>query len=597
MVSHQQISDMIKRIKQEPEDDESPNDFKQCNGSTERNTRSKRKSTEENGKTEQKRFRHLSENGKPSIPCLMCDRYLENQDELMIHMALDHQCTPQGNRRQIGRIPKHTCQICFAKFRTLIDLFTHTALHAKQIQINGECASDIENRMVKNLVKQGTNRQYFSDIQNNRQEEIQHGTFKCECCNNVFMNRDTYAMHVMMRVKDEMCKQDDALNKSNGKDIVNEFGDSNGVIAPHNGQDFLIDVTSSVNEDEYLKTALSVADNHHKIQKEDSSNFNNVQGRKCMFCTEHFLDQDSMAMHVMSVHTTISHKQPSSKISLKKITVQSKDKASEPRNFVTVKDCFRCYYCGSIHDSQDSLAMHMLTTHKNDRANTNCSQNGNETKESRYHINENGNNNVSAVNNQDEPLNLVSEKKTDSKTSETTQNLIVEGDLTNIYDKYLPIVSQSKLNFTENRSNVRPTRSVSVPDMPKQCVSHITRNRPVSTGCMKWRESYPDHPNIITLDDNKNSPMSYSYEQPEPYIEDREHSCQYMISPQNDPLELLLQKREHAHVCSYCEIIFLNRTLYYLHMGLHNVNNPLQCNMCGKACDNIHDFSAHVIHL
>jgi hypothetical protein len=43
----------------------------------------------------------------------------------------------------------------------------------------------------------------------------------------------------------------------------------------------------------------------------------------------------------------------------------------------------------------------------------------------------------------------------------------------------------------------------------------------------------------------------------EPYIEDREHSCQYMASPQNDPLELLLQKREHAHVCSYCEIIFL----------------------------------------
>jgi len=311
-----------------------------------------------------------------------------------------------------------------------------------------------------------------------------------------------------------------------------------------------------------------------------------------------FLDQDAMAMHVMSVHTTISHKQPPSTISLKKITVQSKEKASEPRNFETIKDFFRCYFCGSIHDSQDYLAMHMLTIHKDDRVNTNRSQNGKEPKESRHHLNENGNNNVSTVNSQDEPLNLVSEKKPDSKKSETNQNLIVEGDLKNIYDKHLPIASQSKLNFTENRSNVRPTRSVSVPDMPKQCIPHITRNRPASTGCIKRRESSPDQANIITLDDSKNSPMSYSYEQPEPYIEDREHSCQYiMSSPQNDPLELLLQKREHAHVCSYCEIIFLNRTLYYLHMGLHNVNNPLQCNMCGKACDNIHDFSAHVIHL
>jgi hypothetical protein len=95
--------------------------------------------------------------------------------------------------------------------------------------------------------------------------------------------------------------------------------------------------------------------------------------------------------------------------------------------------------------------------HKDDRANANHSQNGKEPKESR---NENGNNNVSTVNSQDEPLNLVSEKKPDSKKSETNQNLIVEGDLKNIYDNHLPLASQSKLNFTENRSNVRSRSSI-----------------------------------------------------------------------------------------------------------------------------------------
>jgi hypothetical protein len=60
------------------------------------------------------------------------------------------------------------------------------------------------------------------------------------------------------------------INKSNSKEIVNEYGDSNGVITPHNGQDFLIDVTSSVNEDEYLKTALSVADNHHSFRRNNN---------------------------------------------------------------------------------------------------------------------------------------------------------------------------------------------------------------------------------------------------------------------------------------------------------------------------------------
>ncbi|ELU05742.1 hypothetical protein CAPTEDRAFT_66282, partial [Capitella teleta] len=52
---------------------------------------------------------------------------------------------------------------------------------------------------------------------------------------------------------------------------------------------------------------------------------------------------------------------------------------------------------------------------------------------------------------------------------------------------------------------------------------------------------------------------------------------------------------EHQHLvmCKFCGIIFTDRTMYYLHMGLHNVNNPWQCNLCGKVCANVHQFSSH----
>ena len=49
-------------------------------------------------------------------------------------------------------------------------------------------------------------------------------------------------------------------------------------------------------------------------------------------------------------------------------------------------------------------------------------------------------------------------------------------------------------------------------------------------------------------------------------------------------------------MCKHCRIIFTDRTMYHLHMGLHNRNHPWQCNLCGKACRDVHEFSSHVIH-
>ncbi|CAC5420638.1 PRDM5 [Mytilus coruscus] len=388
MVSQLEVSAMIQRIKQEPQDEEFINN-KQCNGLTKEAT-SKRKSTEDitaTGQTGLKRFRNQSENGKPSIPCLICDRYLENQDELMIHMALDHQCSQQGSRRQVGRIPKHTCQICFAKFRTLRDLFTHTTFHAKQLQLNGEWASEIGNRMEKNIMKQGAIRQYFSNLQNNLNGDIQHGTFKCDCCHNIFMNRDTYAMHVMMRVKDETCKPDDMyLKKSSVKENGSEYGEKIDLVPSQSGQEFLIDVTSSVNEDEYLKSALSVADSNQRTPREESK-FQSLQGIKCMCCSEHFLDQDAMAMHVMTVHAATKKQQMTSLNHPKESAAGQQNrkgkKSQDQSNDITVHEFFRCQFCGSIFESRDVLTMHVLTQHAKENENSKTKSNEKENKDAK----------------------------------------------------------------------------------------------------------------------------------------------------------------------------------------------------------------------
>ncbi|KAK6993992.1 hypothetical protein BgiMline_010567 [Biomphalaria glabrata] len=51
-----------------------------------------------------------------------------------------------------------------------------------------------------------------------------------------------------------------------------------------------------------------------------------------------------------------------------------------------------------------------------------------------------------------------------------------------------------------------------------------------------------------------------------------------------------------ARYCPHCEILFLDVTLFHLHMGLHNVNNPWQCNTCGLVCAGRLDFNTHVLH-
>jgi len=49
-------------------------------------------------------------------------------------------------------------------------------------------------------------------------------------------------------------------------------------------------------------------------------------------------------------------------------------------------------------------------------------------------------------------------------------------------------------------------------------------------------------------------------------------------------------------LCRHCDIVYADRMLYVLHMGLHNVNNPWQCNICGTTCAGRQQFALHALH-
>ena len=64
----------------------------------------------------------------------------------------------------------------------------------------------------------------------------------------------------------------------------------------------------------------------------------------------------------------------------------------------------------------------------------------------------------------------------------------------------------------------------------------------------------------------------------------------------NDVVEFVLANSTDLVMCKHCNIIFMDKTLYHLHMGLHNLNDPWQCNMCGQKCKDLHQFTSHVLH-
>ncbi|KAG5450271.1 hypothetical protein CSKR_103118 [Clonorchis sinensis] len=72
-------------------------------------------------------------------------------------------------------------------------------------------------------------------------------------------------------------------------------------------------------------------------------------------------------------------------------------------------------------------------------------------------------------------------------------------------------------------------------------------------------------------------------------------------NPQNDQIASGRFSSAHRqsnsrYFCPHCQISFRRQPLFVLHMGLHCVDQPWKCNMCGKLCFGVYDFTAHTLH-
>jgi len=47
-------------------------------------------------------------------------------------------------------------------------------------------------------------------------------------------------------------------------------------------------------------------------------------------------------------------------------------------------------------------------------------------------------------------------------------------------------------------------------------------------------------------------------------------------------------------ICSHCNIVYPNQTLYFLHKGFHSESNPWRCNGCGHQSADLYDFNTHL---
>ena len=78
---------------------------------------------------------------------------------------------------------------------------------------------------------------------------------------------------------------------------------------------------------------------------------------------------------------------------------------------------------------------------------------------------------------------------------------------------------------------------------------------------------------------------------------DRHHSG---LSEEATPLEMPTNKSLAGnHVCKFCDIAFMDSTMFYIHMGYHmnhmsHNQNPYKCNMCGEETPDKVGFFLHI---
>jgi hypothetical protein len=57
-----------------------------------------------------------------------------------------------------------------------------------------------------------------------------------------------------------------------------------------------------------------------------------------------------------------------------------------------------------------------------------------------------------------------------------------------------------------------------------------------------------------------------------------------------------LEAEDKLFRCNFCDILFIERGMYFLHKALHNSNNPWQCSICHKIMQDKYEFTLHFVN-
>lgn len=656
-------------------------------------------------------------NDSRNFTCLLCDIVCNSRDNLRKHLKNAHASksySAMSNTMYMNKLSsestarafsgyvnyRYTCPTCGAKFKSFRTYLTHNMSHRGAMDLE----PFDEARMAALF---GTGKMYMQDYMES--EEGFTGTFTCNECKTDFLQRDAYAMHMMMRAMNETCKAstnlfEDAQINNNEGDLKLEENSTNMDVpianqsessilsgTDHVQQRCLEDVTAKVDQDEYLKSVLDkvCATDITKQNISNISNYHMDERKLCSFCTDSFVDQDSLAMHVMSDHAT---EMSSSSV---KARTNSGTKTANTEDFLTWMSVattplimsYVCKYCNETCMSRDSLALHVLThAHLGDQVqghSRNAYKRKSDLSETTSLLlpakvanvkSERKLSDSSSLSNEhttkDAETNLYciecdikfyaiaeyewhKERHADGNCSSYGQPL----GLTKHSGVYAPF--RNKLSYLasskrrrnscssienrveENNFEMLPKRPVSVGDFsseslkheecdiktPREVIKPLTRTSVLNTinalSSSEQRIIYSVFGTNLSLNHTStessatSTPCSPPIDlsstksdsmQPNEIVLNGMHAETSMRTCDNvtsgfhksddqDGRQETIHGDRDKPMCKYCEILFFNKAIYYLHMGLHNVNNPWQCNICGKVCSDAVDFAAHVIHM
>ena len=503
--------------------------------------------------------------------CTMCNSYYPTQDALAMH-AMSHARSDAQKEKDIltSLLPRQQCTKCLAHFPNADSLAMHAMMHAKD-----EAERDVIRPIgfLPGLVGTSMEVRPSSAPLPAQQLGMKKPDTRCSRCDVSFDSRDEYAMHFI----------DKHVQGDKGSSTTSINGKVNGITEDKElGMKRCHSVDDSSEQGLQKMRKLTTKDNDEgkinctvcskKIDKSDmiEHKLKCKLSYKCHTCDMAFVDDFTLRCHLKSQHH------------LSKAGKESGGRGEK----------IRCHICGFMAEYEEQYMNHMYMHNPGMTG-----QVARSTSRPSSVVN-------TAVS--DSTANTGLERPHSAGVLETPSDSMVGSSIQGRRSRRKPKASARVL---PNNLSPEPSDSSWMDDSGQidtigSTVRHYmstspclmrTMHAPCSPRALPQRES-PMVPSSTHQSVPGDSPGQSSPSQTSPRPSTTAPPQAQDEMKDADIVDYVLSNVEALSMCKFCKIVYTDQTMYYLHMGLHNLNNPWQCNLCGKACRNVHEFSSHVIH-